>query len=73
MQTYNIVIAEYQRKIIEIALRNLSFEAANEIKQLEIPAFENDEMSAAGVLRDMIVDLPADEAENPGIVHGLCL
>lgn len=71
--SYTVQFAEYQRKILEIALRNLSFEAANEIKQLEIPAFENDEMSAAGVLRDMIVDLPADEAENPGIVHGLCL
>lgn len=71
--SYNIQLAEYQRQILAIALRNLSFEAINEIKQLEIPHFENDQVSAAGVLREMIDDLPADEAECPGIVHGLCL
>ena len=71
--SYNVQIAEYQRQIIAIALRNLSFEAVNEIKQLEIPAFENDQMSAAGVLREMIDDLPADEAEHPGTIHGLCM
>lgn len=71
--SYNIQLAEHQRQILAIAMRNLSFEAVNEIKQLQIPHFENDQMSAAGVLREMIDDLPADEAEHPGIVHGFAL
>lgn len=70
---YDIAISEYQRAILEIAMRHLSFEAVNEIKRLTIPNFENDQMSAAGVLRDMIIELPQDEADHPGTLHGFAL
>lgn len=68
--SYTIQIAEYQRKIIEIALRNLTFEAVNEIR---LDCCETDHPSAVHVLATMIKELPAQEEETPGTVHGLCL
>lgn len=71
--SYTIQIAEYQRKIIQIALANLSFEAVNEINRLEVPSFEDNQIAAASSLHSMVVGLPEDEAKYPGVIHGFAL
>lgn len=68
--SYIINIHEYQRKIIEIALRNLSPEA---IAEVEIPSFEDGPAETIQSLLEMTADLPAVEAAHPGILHGFAL
>ena len=68
--SYNIQIAEYQRQIIEVALRSLPFEA---IAHIELPTYEDGPSATVQSLADMIKELPVIEAAHPGTVHGLCL
>lgn len=56
--SYEVVISEEQRQIIERALTASAETAANE---------------EASTLLEMVKGLPAVEAEHPGILHGLCL
>ena len=66
MQSYNIQIDEAQR---------LRIIAALEILDKQDPVNGNDSLEAFGVaeLRDMLLKLPAEEAESPRCTHGLCL
>lgn len=64
MQSYNIQIDEAQR---------LRIIAALEILDKQDPVNGNDSLEAFGVaeLRDMLLKLPAEEAESPLRIHGL--
>ncbi|MNB92529.1 hypothetical protein D3C75_396330 [compost metagenome] len=70
MTVYEIRMAEYQRKIIAIALKNLPFEA---IAHIKLPSYEDGPAETILSLSQMIEELPQIEAEHPGTVHGLCL
>lgn len=61
---YNIMINEKQRLILKKALRNAVLNGlAGDVEERE----ETELMVA------MLKDIPATEAESPGLLHGLCL
>ncbi len=60
---YTIMIDEGQRALIETALLNFVGEEK----------LGEDDREQLTLLRDMIADLPNQERESPGCIHGLCL
>lgn len=67
MTTYTIVIDEAQRALIELALNTLNPAVIHAAK---IDGVDCDELDT---LATMLEELPADEAANPGVIHGLCV
>jgi hypothetical protein len=67
-QSYTIMISERQREHIEAALTRYC--AAT--KAPGNPTIDEFEASPV-VLRDMFKELPKNEAEHPGTLHGFCL
>lgn len=66
MSSFNIQIDDAQRTRIIAALQLLDAQQ---------PVNPDESVTAFGVahLCDMLVKLPQDEAEYPGITHGLCM
>lgn len=70
MTVYDIHIDERQRKIIEIALKNLPFEA---IAHLGVDPMHDSLADEIHMFHSLVEELPEVEAAHPGTIHGLCL
>ena len=75
MTCYNIDINEGQRQILEKALANIPLEGRSLLSTAVgtgCGAYDT-EYQEYVVLLEMIRDLPKQEADSPGVTHGLCL
>jgi len=76
MTCYNIDINEGQRQILEKALATIPLKTHPSLLSTAIGtgcgAYDT-EYQEYVVLLEMIRDLPKQEADSPGVTHGLCL
>ncbi|MNB75779.1 hypothetical protein D3C75_224350 [compost metagenome] len=68
--SYHIQLADYQRQILEVALKHLPFEA---IAHIELPSYEEGPAEVIAGLKEMFEGLPEHEAKYPGTLYGFAL
>lgn len=71
-QTYTITINEYQRKLL-LFMTQYTVAVGSDNLKIKEGEWEGNALAEALVLEEMLKNLPKDEANQPGVIHGFCL